>query len=124
MDQSSTTLAWIAIIVPTIGALTAAIVSIITAIRSKDNGIKADKIIEKATEIKISTDGNLSRMGSDLETAKEKITGLENLIRSMAESTRAAGELARNPVPVATVVIQPPVGEIVKPIDLLVEPKA
>lgn len=108
-------MAWLAVIVPTIGALTAAVVSIISAIRSKDNGAKADKIIEKATEIKVSTDGNLSRMSSELETAKEKIAGLETLIRSMAESTRAAGELARNPLPVATVVVQPPIAEVIKP---------
>lgn len=114
MDESNVTLAYLAIIVPTIGALAAAVVSIITAIRSRDNGIKADKIIEKATEIKVSTDGNLTRMSNDLETAKEKISGLETLIRSMTESTRAAGELARHPVPMATVVIQPPIGEIVK----------
>lgn len=72
MDQSNTTLAWLAIIVPTIGALAAAVVSIITAIRSKDNGIKADKIIEKATEIRVSTDGNLTRMSSDLRDGKGK----------------------------------------------------
>lgn len=117
MDQSNTTLAWLAIIVPTIGALAAAVVSIITAIRSKDNGIKADKIIEKATEIRVSTDGNLTRMSSDLETAKEKIVGLETLIRSMAENTRAADELARNPLPVATVVVQPPIAEVVKSVN-------
>lgn len=61
------------------------------------NEIKTDKIIEQGTEIKTSTDGNLSKVTANLGVALNEIEGLKTLIASMTESKRVVDTLALAP---------------------------
>lgn len=78
--------AWIA---PTVASVAAAIVAIIGAIRSKDNGRKADENRDKLIKIGVSTDGNLSRITEDNRLLTEKVDSLQRLVESMTKSADA-----------------------------------
>ena len=65
--------AFVAAVPPTIVAF--------AALRSSRlNSAKADQLIDKTTEIKTQTDGQLTKVMGSLAVANEKITGLEKLI--------------------------------------------
>lgn len=94
-----------------IGALAAGIVSIITAFSKmkldllkgqEDLNMKADKadskadqIIEKAAEIHMLTNSNLSKVTESLNVALEKISGLEKMVASLNTAKDIADALTR-----------------------------
>lgn len=87
-------LSWLA---PTIAALSAMVVAIISAMRSKDNGKKVDAVLEKAVEIHAATNGTLHAADAATAAANalkdilaEKVEGLERALAALHKS----GDLA------------------------------
>jgi hypothetical protein len=93
MTDATLTIVLVAI-VPTLAAIGAMIVSIINAIKSTENGAKADHIIEKATEIHTLTNSNLSKVTATLDVANAKIEGMQKMISGMLEAKNVADHLA------------------------------
>jgi hypothetical protein len=84
---------WVGI-AATIAALGAAAGGIITASRSKDNGLKQDAAAEKLAGIKAATDGTLSALRADNSLLSQKVDGLERLLLLQTKSADAAATVA------------------------------
>ena len=84
----------IALVGSALAALPPTLVAWATLRVSKQNGIKADEVNQKTSEIHTLTNGSLHKVQASLETANEKISGLEKLVSSMTASSLAANNLA------------------------------
>lgn len=99
----------IAAIPSTIAALAAAFVALASLIKSKENGRvadataqKADKLIEKTTEIHTLANGNLSKMAESLAVAMKEIEGLKALLLQKEEGKQV------NPEPIKAEIVNSP----------------
>jgi hypothetical protein len=54
------------------------------------NDEKTDKLLEKTTDIKTSTDGNLAKVTTALEVAQKEIAGLKLVVSAMVDAKDAA----------------------------------
>lgn len=84
----------LAAIVPTLAGVGAMIVSVINAIKSNANGIKADDIIKKAEQIHTLTNSNLSKVTAALEVANARIDGLQVLVSTLTIAKAIADQVA------------------------------
>lgn len=82
-------------IVPTLAAVGAMIVSVVNAIKSSANGVKADDIIKKAEQIHTLTNSNLSKVTAALEVANAKIDGLQTMVSEMTRAKAIADHVAQ-----------------------------
>lgn len=101
----------LAAIVPTLAALGALMVSVINAIKSNANGVKADDIIKKAEQIHTLTNSNLSKVTASLEVANAKIDGLQLMVAEMTKAKAIAdtvAEKAAEKVPAIAAPVTPP----------------
>lgn len=80
-------LSWIA---PTVAALSAMVVAIISAVLSKTNGTKVDAVLEKAVEIHSATNGTLHAVTAAKDVLAAKVEGLEKALAAL----QASGTLA------------------------------
>lgn len=55
---------------------------------TEETSKKADTIIEKAIEIRSTTDGHLHQVTADLKVANEQIVGLKNVMAVLAETKK------------------------------------
>lgn len=74
---------WAPVITALIVGIPAILVGIGTLIKTTRTEKKADTIIEKAVEIHTLTNSSLSKVQAALETANERIIGLEKLVASI-----------------------------------------
>lgn len=84
----------LAAIVPTLAALGAMVVSVVNAIKSNANGVKADDIIKKAEQIHTLTNSNLSKVTASLEVALARIDGLQKMVAEMSKAKDIADHVA------------------------------
>lgn len=84
----------IALVASALAALPPSLVAWAALRATKENGVKADSLVEKTTEIHTLTNGSLSKVQASLETANEKISGLEKLVASVTAASLAANHLA------------------------------
>lgn len=85
---------WIA---PTAASLTAAIVAILAAVRSRDNGKKVDAVLEKTAEIHAATNGTLHAATAATAAAnslKDVLTEQVEGLRRELEALKVSGTLA------------------------------
>jgi hypothetical protein len=103
----------------TLAALGSLIVGIITAIRSRDNGRKADTILNKAEAIHEVTNGTLHQVEASNRELTERVRGLEKALAASVLSGTAAASLAaeaastavQSATDVRTAQASPPPGE-------------
>jgi ribosomal 50S subunit-associated protein YjgA (DUF615 family) len=84
-------LSWIA---PTVASLSAMVVAIISAMRSRDNGAKMDTVLEKAAEIHAATNGTLHQITSNRDVLLQKVEGLEAALATLQKSGTLAAATA------------------------------
>lgn len=82
-------IALIASIAPTLAASAAVIIGILNRKKADETGKKADAIIDKAEEIHVLTNSNLTKVTQALTKANRKISALERLVMAMVEEKKA-----------------------------------
>jgi hypothetical protein len=94
-------IALIATIPPTVAAVAGVFVSLSNGRKADLNKIVVDKtsdkvsdVSEKTVEIHALTNSTLSKMGTDLQVAIEKVSGLEKLVSSMQSAKVIADSVA------------------------------
>lgn len=94
-------LSWIA---PTVAAICSALVAIVAAQRTKDNGKKVEAVAAKVEEIHATTNGTLSAAKAATDAAvlaKDVLTERINGLESALEELKRSGDLAAHVAEVA-----------------------
>lgn len=110
--SDATATALLAAVPPTLVALGALVVGIITAIRSTRTIKKVDAVAVQAQEIVHATNGTLSRLTADNKVLIERMEGLERaLAASQASGVEAASVAVQSAQDVQAALASPPPGE-------------